>query len=40
MGSSPAFALTSFVFLGKSQKARVGKIPVRPDLLLGSILFS
>lgn len=38
LGSSLNFAVISFVFLGKSQKSRTGKILIRSDVLLGSIL--
>lgn len=38
LGSSLNFAAISFVFLGKSQKSRTGKILIRSDVLLGSIL--
>lgn len=38
LGSSLDFAIISFVFLDKSQKSKTGKILIRSDLLLGSIL--
>ena len=38
MGFSLGFAVISFVFLGKSYKARTGKSLFTSDLLLGSIL--